>query len=174
MTKADGIPVYCAHSEIVPIDMLRPNPRNPNTHPPKQLALLAKIIREQGWRNPICVSNRSGMIVKGHARLAAAKLIPVNAVPIDRQDYASDEQEWADMVADNRLAELAEIDQAILKDIMAELDTGGFDMELTGFYLPEIEELMTQFHVGGDEPPAAAKNAGDMITCPQCGHEWEA
>src|SRR6478609_8453786 len=98
------IPVHCAHDEIVAIGQLKPNPRNPNKHPPEQIALLAKIIRAQGWRNPIVVSNRSGLMTKGHARLEAARKLGVKTLPIDRQDYASEKEKWADMIADNRIA----------------------------------------------------------------------
>ena len=52
----------------------------------------------------------------------------------------------ADMVADNQIASLAEMDRAVLKDILQELDTGAFDMLLTGFDLPAIEALMTAIH----------------------------
>ena len=44
-----AIPVRCAFDEMVVLSELKPNPRNPNTHPPGQLKLLAKIIEHQGW-----------------------------------------------------------------------------------------------------------------------------
>jgi ParB-like chromosome segregation protein Spo0J len=110
-----------------------PNPRNPNTHPEKQIELLAKIIKNQGWRAPITVSSRSGFIVRGHGRLMAAQLLGVEQVPVDRQDYETEAEEWADLIADNRIAELAEMDDALLKDLLVELDAGEFDIELTGF-----------------------------------------
>ena len=43
--------VFCAHTELVDIEKLVPNPRNPNRHPENQIKLLAKIIRAQGWRS---------------------------------------------------------------------------------------------------------------------------
>ena len=142
------IQIYCAHDEIVEVESLIENPRNPNKHPQKQLELLAKIIKNQGWRNPITVSKRSGFIVKGHGRLQAAKLAGLSVVPIDRQEYESEAAEWADMIADNRIAELAETDNALLKDVLLELDTGEFDMELAGFDEQSLEQLMAQFHTG--------------------------
>lgn len=66
------VPVYCAYDEIVDIAKVVPNPKNPNQHPKKQVELLAQIIRGTGWRNAITISNRSGFVVKGHGRLAAA------------------------------------------------------------------------------------------------------
>lgn len=135
--------VNCAHDELVPVDKLVPNPRNPNTHSDEQIRLLAKVIDYQGWRNPIVVSTRSGFIVRGHARLAAAQLLGLDDAPVDYQDYEHGAQEWADMLADNRLAELAEIDRTVLKDLIEDLDTGAIDLELTGYTDKAIEDLMT-------------------------------
>ena len=62
------------------------------------------------WRNPVTVSNRSGLIVRGHGRLEAALLIGCETIPVEEQDYATDAEELADLLADNRLSELAELD----------------------------------------------------------------
>lgn len=138
--------ILCAHTKLVPIESLKRHPRNPNTHPEEQIKLLANIIAKSGFRSPIVVSKRSGFITKGHGRLDAAELLGLKAVPVDFQDYESEEMEMADMVADNQIASLAEMDRAVLKDILQELDTGAFDMLLTGFDLPAIEALMTAIH----------------------------
>ena len=140
---ADGVPVYCAHDAIEDVAKLVPNPKNPNTHPDEQIQLLGRIIRQTGWRAPITVSTRSGFIVKGHGRLSAALLEGVKAVPVDYQNYASEAEEYADLVADNRIAELSEIDNKMLADIFAEVDTGEIPMELTGFTEKEVEKLVT-------------------------------
>lgn len=60
--------------KLVPIDKLKPNPLNRNSHPKNQIKRLEKIIKAQGFRSPIVVSNRSGLIVAGHGRLQAAKI----------------------------------------------------------------------------------------------------
>lgn len=140
---AGGVPVYCAHDVIVDVAKLVPNPKNPNKHPDEQIQLLGRIIRQTGWRQPITVSTRSGFIVKGHGRLAAALLEGFTEVPVDMQAYSSEAEEYADLVADNRIAELAEIDQRMLADIFAEIDTGEIPMELTGFTDKEVEQMLT-------------------------------
>ena len=140
---ADGVPVYCAHDAIVDAAKLVPNPKNPNTHPDNQIQLLGRIIRQTGWRQPITVSTRSGFIVKGHGRLAAALLEGVTEVPVDYQNYTSEAEEYADLVADNRIAELAEIDNKMLADIFADIDTGEIPMEMTGYTEEEMESLIT-------------------------------
>ena len=93
------IKVECSHDKIVKLADLKPYPGNPNKHPEHQIALLAKIIKAQGWRNPIVVSNRSGLITKGHGRYEAAKLLGADTAPVDYQDYANEKQELADMIA---------------------------------------------------------------------------
>ncbi len=138
-----AISVHCAHDKIVPLSKLKPHPGNPNKHPPEQIALLAKVIAAQGWRNPIVVSNRSGLITKGHARREAALSLKCATVPVDYQDYATESEELADMIADNRIAELAEADRSMLRELAEQLDDGAFDMDLTGFDHDALEELMT-------------------------------
>ena len=164
------IPVWCRYDEAVDVEAMVPNPRNPNTHPEKQIALLSKIIRAQGWRAPITVSHRSGFIVKGPGRLQAAILLQVAQVPVERQDYATEAEEWQDCIADNRIAELAEIDNAALKDLLQELDTGDTDMDLTGFDAAELERLMNQFHVpDGNKPIDEDAMTHTENECPKCG-----
>ena len=151
MGKSRKIAVHCAYTEMADPTELRPNPRNPNTHPDSQLDLLEKIIREKGWRAPITVSSRSGYIVRGHARHLVAVRMALKEVPVDRQDYATDEDELADLVADNRIAELAEMNRDLLKDLLQGLDTGAYDMDFTGFASEALEGLFT-----GWMPPASS------------------
>lgn len=140
---ADEVPVYCAHDAIVDVATLVPNPKNPNQHPDSQIQLLGRIIRQTGWRQPITVSKRSGFIVKGHGRLAAALLEGVKEVPVDYQNYTTEAEEYADLVADNRIAELAETDSKLLADILADIDTGEIPVELTGYTEDEVASLVT-------------------------------
>jgi len=118
---ASGIDVWCAFDELVAIPDLKPNPRNPNNHPSKQVALLAKNIGYFGWRHPISVSRRSGFIVAGHGRLMAAQELGVQLVPVDYQYFASEADEMAVLISDNALPELAETDEEGLKALLKEL-----------------------------------------------------
>lgn len=135
--------VHCAHTSLADPNTLKPNPRNPNRHSAHQIQLLAAIIQEQGWRAPITVSKRSGLIVRGHGRLEAALLLGCQQVPVDFQDYGSEAEELADLLADNRLSELAEIDEDDLKRVIERLRESDpdFDVELTGFLEDEIAKL---------------------------------
>jgi DNA modification methylase len=164
--QIDGVPVYCAHVRVEDIERVIPNPRNPNTHNDRQIELLANIIKAQGWRAPITVSTRSGFIVRGHGRLMAARKLGLSHVPVDYQDYANEAEEWADLIADNRIAELSEWDLPALKDILEEIDTGAIDMDLTGFDVDDLEKLMTQFRVNVEEDSFNVDKATEEIDEP--------
>ena len=145
-----AIKVYCTHSELVDVVKLVEHPNNPNKHDDRQINLLARIIKAQGWRNPITVSNKSGYIVSGHGRLAAAKQLGETQVPVDYQDFGNEAEETAHLLADNRVAELAELDFQAVGKLLKELQDKNFELELTGFLEHEIEPLLQAEW----EPPA--------------------
>lgn len=135
----DQIPVYGAYDEIVCLENIKPNPKNPNTHSTEQIALLAEIIKKTGWRNSITISTLSGMIVKGHGRMLAAEYAGFTEAPVEYQYYATEADELADLIADNRLAELAEMDNKKLAEVFAQLDPE--KLELTGYTEQEASDL---------------------------------
>lgn len=139
---ADEIPVFCAHDAVVKTSEIKPNPRNPNQHPPEQIKLLGAIIKAQGWRGPITISNRSGMIVRGHGRLMAAQLEDLAEVPVDYQNYSSEAEEMADLIADNRIAELSDADNKMLAEVFADIDTGEIPFMLTGYTEDDYENIV--------------------------------
>ena len=140
---AGGIPVYCAHDKIVPMGEMKPNPKNPNQHPKEQIELLAKIIKTQGWRAPITVSTLSGLVVRGHGRLMAAKLLGLDSVPVDFQNYSCYDAELADLLADNKIAELAEIDSQMLAEVFQDIDPAAIDIDITGYSEEEYNDIIS-------------------------------
>lgn len=172
------VPVYCSHDDIVDVMKVVPNPRNPNMHPQRQIEILAQVIKAQGWRKPITVSKRSGFVVSGHGRLQAAILLQETQVPIDYQDYATEAEEWADLVADNRMAELSEIDNDILQSILEKIkEYDDFNFELTGYSEYDIENIIPDFEEGTLEDQGILdeleENKEKEIICPKCGHCFE-
>lgn len=130
--------IKCAYTELVEVEKLIPNPKNNNIHPKKQIERLAKIIDFQGQRAPVVVSKRSGFIVKGHGRLEAIKLLGWEKCAVDYQDYESEAQEYADMVADNQIATWAEFDNEMLLQELSELD---IDTDMLGMIeIPTMKE----------------------------------
>jgi hypothetical protein len=165
------IEIKCEYTEMVDIDRLVENPRNPNHHPERQIEILVKNLKHQGFRHPLIVSKRSGFLVVGHGRLEAAKKLGVEKVPVDYQDFESEAVEYQFMVADNKLATLAEHDDSFMIETIKELDLIDMDFELLG---------MDDFSFKIKEPDV--KNTGAELNvdsfdnfqhqCPKCGFEW--
>jgi ParB-like chromosome segregation protein Spo0J len=161
--------IHCAHDALADVVSLMPHPRNPNRHPERQLKLLARILEHQGWRSPIIVSKRSGFVIAGHGRLEAAKLSGWEHVPVNYQEFATEADEMAHLLADNQIAELAEMDDGELASLIDEL-SGTLDLELAGFDADALKELRPQV------APEAFKEVNENIetahTCPRCNYQW--
>lgn len=139
---ADGIEIWCAYDKLVKVEELIPHPKNPNTHPQNQIKILAQNIRYHGWRHPIVVSKLSGYIVAGHGRLEAARELGVSIVPVEYQDFATEDNELAVLVGDNRLAELSSLDLNGLQDIIDGFKASDFDTILAGFEPTDLDALL--------------------------------
>ena len=166
---------YCAFDKMVKVRDLIPNPQNPNKHPQEQIELLATIIEQNGWRAPITVSKRSGMVVKGHGRLLAAAHLGLAEVPVDFQEYESDAMELADLMADNRIAELSYIDKRKLLNLFEEFDTGEVDFSLSGYDEEFYKELAHSFdeYEKKEEKKEEKVETTKLINCPNCGFRIE-
>lgn len=138
--KSEEIEIKCSFNEMVDVDIIVNNPLNPNKHNDKQINLLAKIIKNTGVRHPVIISNRSKYLVAGHGRLLAFKKLGYKTVPVDYQDFESEADEYAFLVADNKISELAEHDDAfMIETIQNNEDLKEMDFELLGmvdFELP--------------------------------------
>ena len=145
----DKVPVYCAFDEIAEITCLKENPKNPNTHPEVQIELLAEIIKKTGWRAPITVSTLSGMIVKGHGRLQAAIKAGLTHVPVEYQNFEDNEEEIAALLADNKMAEFAEIDRSQLLELFEDFNME--NLNLTGYTQEDLQKYFEDYDV--DEIP---------------------
>lgn len=144
-----GIKVKCAYDEIADPKELKPHPENPNTHSKEQLTLYHKIVTFQGWRRAITVSKRSGLITRGHGALEMALMFNIDGVPVDYQDYDSEMEEKADLVADNALAKLAVMDTKKQTALIAQIDLADFDIELVGIPQETIDKMLA----AASEPP---------------------
>jgi len=157
-----GPQVHCSYQKMVPVEKLKPNPQNPNTHPEAQIDKLASIIEAHGWRHPITVSNRSGCIVAGHCRLAAAVKLGLKKCPVDFQDFKSEAEEQAVLIADNKIGELSEIDGLAMADLLCELDQANYPLGLTAMDASEIEQYVDG-PTNNSEPQDLARIG---ISCP--------
>lgn len=128
------------------ISSLKPNPKNSRTHSKKQIQQIAASIRQFGFNNPILI-DAAGMIVAGHGRLEAAKILGLQSVPTLSVDHLSDVEKRAFMLADNKIAELAGWDLDILavefEELSVEFADLEIDLECTGFATGEIDQIVS-------------------------------
>ena len=140
-----------------PTTRLIPYARNARTHSPEQVAQIAASIAEFGFTNPI-LAGSDGVIVAGHGRLAAAQKLGLATVPVVVLDHLTPTQRRALIIADNRIAENAGWDEALLRIEMADLQDADFDLSLTGFDADALAELMA-----GDEPQGEGQTDDDAV-----------
>jgi DNA modification methylase len=145
---------------------------NPRTHTAKQITQIAASIKEFGFISPILIDG-DDRIIAGHGRAEAAKLIGMSDVPTVRVDHLTPAQIRAYVIADNRLAENAGWDRALLALELQELSVGlNFDVTVTGFETAEVDLLIRELNEDSpdeaDEVPAldrsvpAVSRAGDL------------
>jgi hypothetical protein len=124
-----------------PIERLRPYEKNPRTHSLEQITKIAASLLEFGWTNPILVDGKAG-IIAGHGRLLAARELGMKTVPVIVIPYLTETQKRALVLADNRLALDAGWDEELLAEELRALEGLDFNLELTGFDLDELQDLL--------------------------------
>jgi DNA modification methylase len=124
----------------VAVSTLIPYAKNSRTHDDAQVAQIAASIKEFGFRNPILVDGVS--VIAGHGRLLAAQKLKLDKVPtLDCSDMTPS-QKKAYIIADNKIAENAGWDNAMLTIELKDLEDEGFDLTLTGFDDKELDALL--------------------------------
>lgn len=140
--------------ERLPLSALKPHPANPRRHPEPGTpawAVLRKSI-EHDYFDPMIWNKRNGLLVSGHLRrkvLEASGFTEADCVVVDYDEP----MHLARMAAANK--QQGEDDVALLKDLIVELDTGAFDLDLTGFDAMELERVINWYPPMGENDPDA-------------------
>lgn len=133
----------------VAISKLIPYINNAKEHPDAQIKKIASSIREFGFLNPVLIDKEFN-IIAGHGRVLAAKTLEMNEVPCLDVDGLTEAQRKAYILADNRLGELTDWNMELVTSELEMLQELDFDIDLTGFELPEVE---TETEIVEDEAP---------------------
>jgi 16S rRNA G966 N2-methylase RsmD len=138
------------------IDELKPDPANPRRHSKKQIRQIADSIKAFGFNVPILI-DRDNNVIAGHGRLAACRELGWTEVPTLCLDHLTPAQARAFMIADNRLAEIADWDDRLLAQQLNELSrlVLDFNIEVTGFEVGEIDlriASLAELPKDGDDP----------------------
>ena len=164
---------------ILLITELKPYGRNARKHGDKQVDLLARSIREFGFNNPVLI-DRNRNIVAGHGRFEAAKRLGLESVPTVLLDHLSAAQIRAYRIADNRIAELSDWDEELLRlEILdlSELELAGeidFEVSLTGFDTAAIDVLIDGSGADAGNTPAETveEPEPDAVPVTRAGEMW--
>ena len=125
------------------INEIRPYARNPRRNE-KTVELLCEIIPQVGFNVPLVI-DQNGVIVKGHARFAAAIRLGLKELPCI-VTHADAEAVKVDRITDNKIAEYSEwINDEVLQEIQS-IDTN-IDFGELGFPVVRFDQMPT----GGDE-----------------------
>lgn len=130
--------------------------KNARVHSPEQIAQIAASIREYGFTNPILVDG-ADMIIAGHGRLAGAKQLEFDEVPVLVLDHLTEDQKRAYILSDNKIALNGTWDERILREEVAALLSA--DIELIGFDVGELESMFE----GTDFSPELQPTAGGRL-----------
>lgn len=157
-----------------PTAKLVPYARNARTHSESQVAQIAASIAEFGFTNPI-LAGSDGVIVAGHGRLAAAQKLGLPTVPVVVLDHLTPTQRRALVIADNRIAENAGWDEAMLQVELTALRDDDFDLTLTGFDADDLADLLageetttegqTDDDAAPEVPATPVSRPGDVWIC---------
>jgi hypothetical protein len=128
--------------EMRDIATIKPYPHNPRSNGHAVDAVAASI-RAFGFRQPIVV-DEDNVIVVGSTRFKAALALGLGAVPVHVAIGLTPAQLKAYRIADNKTAELADWNQELLIQELADLQKMDFDIDLVGFSTEELQELFRE------------------------------
>lgn len=155
-----------------PLTKIVPYPRNPRTHPPAQIAMLAELLKRHGPDQPIVV-DESGVILKGHGhgRRLAALVAGLEEFPVVVRRGMSEVDKVAMRVDDNQVTLLGGWDTELIRGEIDYLKTAGYDVSLLGFGDAQLVQFTT-----GIGPPGEFQAFGEDIEteheCPKCHYRW--
>jgi ParB-like nuclease domain len=145
--RVERRPDVCSIATVA-LDQIKPHPRNPRTHSKKQVRQIADSIQAVGFASPVLLDEH-GVLLAGHGRLEAAKLLRLKAIPAIVVDGLSEARKRALLLADNRIAQSAGWDRERLASELISLPDllidDGLDITLTGFEPAEIDALLADF-----------------------------
>lgn len=123
------------------VQELIPYVNNSRTHSEEQVNQICASINEFGFTNPLLIDEKDS-IIAGHGRLMASKKLGMEEVPCIVLEGLTEAQKKAYIIADNKMALNAGWDEELLKIELENLKELDFDLELTGFNIDELDDIL--------------------------------
>jgi ParB-like chromosome segregation protein Spo0J len=163
---------------VVALAHIKPHPYNARTHSKKQIRQIADSIQAVGFASPVLIDEH-GVLLAGHGRLEAAKLLRLKAIPAIVIEGLSEARKRALLLADNRIAQSAGWDRERLASELISLPdlliADDLDITLTGFEPAEIDALLADFAEEEEPDPADTLNPAELAgpAVSQPGDFWQ-
>ncbi len=153
--STSALPRASGSIEDVPIGQLRPAALNPRRHSRAQIEKIARSFEQFGFVLPVLADDQNELIA-GEGRWQAAKALGLATLPVLRVRHLTRAQRRAYLIADNRIAELAEWDPQLLTMELKELmiEAPDLDLTVTGFEVAEIDRMVLGDEASADEDAA--------------------
>ncbi|MGI3212867.1 DNA modification methylase [Roseovarius tibetensis] len=159
------MPTNALQLEQWPIGRLVEYERNPRKND-DVVDRMAQAIVEFGFRIPI-VARSDGLVVDGHLRLKAARLLGLDTVPVVLADELSETQIKAFRLLANQSTNWAEWDELLLSAELQELLADDYDLSLVGFSDGELDKLLAFDPEAGGEEEGGAGGSVPPVTIPE-------
>ncbi len=131
------------------VEKLTPYARNARRHSDEQVSQIAASIEQFGFTIPVLV-DEDGVIIAGHGRVMAAKLLNLPEVPVMVARGWSEDQRRAYTLADNQLTLNGAWDEDLLRIELGDLSDLDFDVKVIGFNDAELARLLASEDELGD------------------------
>ncbi len=132
----------------MPIESVHAWDDNPRVISEQTVAAVAASIERFGF-GAVLLAQPDGTLIAGHTRLRAAKRLGLRMVPVRVMDLRSSEARLL-ALADNKLGEISEWDDAQLVRVLAELSAE--ERHLVGFDEKDLQRLASLFELPDEEP----------------------
>jgi DNA modification methylase len=144
-----------------PIGRLTPYANNARLHSAADLDKLAASIRKWGWTMPV-LADEDGMLLAGHARVAAAAKLGLTSIPVVVARCWSEDEKRAYRLADNQLGACASWDPEQLSKELRDLKFAEFDLGLIGFEPDQLEQFLGDLGSNGRTDPDSVPEIPDQ------------
>jgi DNA modification methylase len=151
--------------EMWALDRIKPYEKNPRIND-DAVAAVAKSLEAYGFRQPVVV-DAEGVIIVGHTRWKAAKLLGMDKIPVHIARDLEPEAVRAYRIADNKTAELSDWDFDLLPIELQELADVNYDLGMLGFNAEELAKLLDPGVLDGlTDPDEVPQTPDEPITKP--------
>jgi len=170
------LPWMAAKIVLRPVAELRPHAGNARVHSAEQQEQIKASMLAFGFTNALLV-DEDGVLIAGHGRLEAATAIGMAKVPVIVLRHLSAAQREALRLADNRIAENATWDHALLRDALAAVQAvPDLDLVALGFSADELADILSAAGDAvsdGDAPEALSADPAERAGAAGAGEEPE-